>query len=226
MKRYRPLLIEAVIHPEEYLSTIEKKLDVILKRLDKKNYTLTALCMFLSDVLSKHKIDFIGKGNIINGKETHIQYGINEARTQADKYASIRIYCNVMLLKIQQNKIFKDEFKKWLMFVLKHELIHRGQNLNILDLNLRKEVRNIEYEHQKKELSEPEEIMARSWEIIELFKLKNNFSNSDIKNYIRDYSKHEQVNNTLNAYFDYFGSNSKQLKLLYKYMYMYLNEEE
>jgi len=144
--------------------------------------------------------------------------------TKPDEYASIRIYCNPLILQIQQNEIFLNSFKKELLFVLKHELVHRGQNFQIKDLDVRFKVMSSPHESLMKDLSDKKEIMARAWEIIELFKLKNDFTKKEIINRIIKHDDYRGINNTLDFYFRAFGKNSPEIKLLYKYMYLYLEE--
>jgi len=237
MKRYKYLMIEddgfkralfdlseGTINPDKYLYDIEEKIDNVLKRMKNKNYKLTALCMILSSAVSKYKIDFKGESNIVSGQEDFIKFGINKGATKPDEFASIRIYCNPFLLKIQQNEIFLNSFKKELLVVLKHELIHRGQDLQVKDLKLRFEVMSSSHESLIKDLADKKEIMARAWEIIELFKLKNDFTKEEIRIRIIKHDDYRGLNNTLDFYFKAFGKNSSVIKLLYKYMYLYLEE--
>lgn len=82
------------------------------------------------------------------------------------------------------------------------------------------------YNFTKKELKDVKdvkEIMPRANDIIGLFKLK--YNNDEIKNIIQNYPSYKGTNSILDAYFENFTMNSKVMKLLYKYMYGYLNED-
>jgi hypothetical protein len=236
MKRYKYLVIdddgfkkvsydlsEGIVKPDLYLKDIEDKLSKILDKIENKNYNLTMICLTLSSALSKNKISFKGENKISGGVEEYIKFGINGGATKPDKFASIRIYCNPLLIKLYKDKIFCNELKKWFIYAIKHELVHRGQNLLIRDTKLRAKVMSKEHISLIKDLADKQEIMARAWEIIELFKLKN-FNKNEIKERIIEHDQYRGISNTLDFYFFAFGKNSSEIKLLYKYMYFYLLE--
>jgi hypothetical protein len=231
MKRYKPLyprysfnLLESIIKPESYIKDIEDKLNKFLPTIKNKKYDLKKLCSKLEWHFSKNKIYFFPESSRSNGGELYISRGINNAGTKADRYSSIGIYCNPLLVEIQKSEMFANDFRKWFLFILKHELIHRGQNLAIRDTKLLSQVMVKEFGNEEEYLSDKQEIMARAWEIIELFKLMGHFNKEEIKIRIRKYNTYRGINSTLDSYFKLFTIESDVIKLLYKYMYLYLEE--
>lgn len=216
----KPSLLEAVVNPEKYLFDIEQKLDKFIYKIKDKNFDASTLAFKLGWILSQNRIRVKYQKNIIPSLDPSSSFGINEAGTIPDKKATIQVYINDNIVNIQQNKSFANEFKKWFLFVLKHELVHRGQFLAINNSKIRAQVMVKDNSMLINQLKDKQEIMARAWEIIELYKLLANMNNSQIKTAIKNYPN---INNeTLNAYYYFFGKDSKEIKLLYKYMYEYL----
>ena len=127
-----------------------------------------------------------------------------------------------MIIKIQQNELFANEFRKWFLFVLKHELIHRGQNLAVKDTKLLARVMVKEFGNEKEYLSDKQEIMARAWETIELFKFQG-FTKKRIAHILVN-EIYNSENGVLQAYIKTFDKNSNVYKLFFKYLYLYLEE--
>lgn len=234
MKRYKPIfeekkyssslidLYEDIINPILYLGSIEKKLDKALYKIKGKNYSLNKLCFILGFYFSNERIKIepqldIKKGDVYNN------YGINEGACLFDKKATIGIFCNPNLIQIQsKDDKYIEEFKRWFLYVLKHELIHRGQNLKIRDIKLRSIVLSKQYNTIRDELKDSQEIMARAWEIIEYYRIIYNLSDNKILQIINN--KGDSTfggNQTLFVYMQLFEYDSKEIKLLYKYMYLY-----
>lgn len=232
MERYKPYFVEvnnrialqeAIINPNNYLKDIDRKLDKLLNKIINKKYDAKKICRIFSIGLSRYKIEVIYQDFIERGIDINIRFGINSGACLPDRYSSIGIFCNDNIINIQNDINFKNQFKDWFLLVLKHELIHRGQNLAVKDIDVLVKVKSNEKEKFKQELSNPIEIMARAWESVEIFKLVNHLENNDIINILKNYSKYA-LNNTLNTYVELFEKDSKELKLLFKYMYLYLTE--
>jgi hypothetical protein len=239
MKKYKPffinkeflkpilnsnLLIENIIAPEEYLDSILKKFNKIIKII-KKEKSLNQLCKSLSIHFFWCKIQFISQDYTTKGMEDFIKFGINEGRSLPDRYSTIGIFLNNNVLKIYSDKNFYDNFIKWLLFILKHELVHRGQHLRIKDVELRDEVYGKEFDSTKERLATKSETMAIAWEAVELFKLQGFTKERIIKLISSTDIVKKRLCYTLAAYHIYFGTNSLELKLFYKYMYLYLDQE-
>jgi hypothetical protein len=218
-------ITEAVIYPEDYLEIIQKNLDNLFKTI-KKFKNLKSLCLRLSIFFRKNKIEFYAENSIVKGMEQYIKIGINNGKTLHDRFCTIGIFCNENLLKVfnsEENADIKIQFMKWFIFVLKHELVHRGQMLSVDDENLRHDVFQKNYKDRIAYLSDKQEIMARAWEIIELFKLRG-YDIEKISTILKTKNLEKLQISTLRTYQEIFTIDSWQMKLLYKYMYMYLEE--
>lgn len=218
---------EANVFPEEYLKDIEKKIDnlQLYKINNNKKNVVKIICDKLNQKFILNNIKFIYQTQIDNNAyEDYIKYGINSGATLPDRKAKIDVFINPLIVGIIDNIKFEEEFKKHLLFILKHELIHRGQHLRVHNVKLRAEVHNKEYENQIKYLSDKQEIMARAWEIVELFKLRN-YSIEEIKNILKSNDiRLKYTVHPLRVYLDWFDKDSNVIKLLYKYMYGYLEK--
>lgn len=219
---YRKLsLIEAVVNPNLYLKDVESKLDKFLVTIKGKKHSPSKLCFKLGWVLASNRVRCEYEKNIIPNVDDSYKYGLNSGACAPDRRCTIKLYMNNNIVNIQNSTEFSNEFKKWFLFVLKHELIHRGQFLTIENHKIRAEVMIKDNSSIERQLQDKQEIMARAWEIIELYKLTSGLDNSKIKNQIKNYPEYT-TNNVLRIYRDLFGKDSKELKLLYKYMYEYL----
>jgi hypothetical protein len=229
MKRYklkfenykRLSLLEAVVNPNNYLADIEKKLDKFINKIQGKDYKASKICFKLGWDLASNRIRCEYENKIIPNIDPSPEYGINNGACLPDKKTTIRLGLNSNILNIQKDIKFANGFKTWFLYVLKHELIHRGQFLAIKNYKIRAQVMVKDNSSIKKQLEDKQEIMARAWEIVEYFKLINNFSKDKIKEVMKNYSKYN-MNEVISMYIHLFGQDSKELKLLYKYMYEYL----
>jgi hypothetical protein len=223
-KKYSSSLIdlyEDIINPKLYLNNIERKLDKALYKVRGKNYSLNKLCFILGFYFANERIKIEPQGEIFEGDEYNI-YGINSGACLSDKKVTIGIFCNSNLLQLQfKDNNYINEFKKWFLYVLKHELIHRGQKLEIKNVKIRAMI-NSNNKILKDELKEPQEIMARAWEIVEYFRIIYNMSKNKILQIINNTDDITfGGNRTLFVYMELFNHDSKEIKLLYKYMYLY-----
>ena len=218
MRRYNPLY-EYVIKPEEYLNNIQQIIDNSFGSVFSKDNSLQKLCKQLTKLFRNNKIKFI-PGNNQTGIEEYVFYGINEGASLPDEYGTIGIFCNPLLTHCIDNQGFFTQFKKWFLFICKHELVHRGQALQIKDAKLRSEVLQKDTNDIIIYLSDPQEVMARAWEIIELFRF-NNYGDARILKTLQKKDIEKYQIKTLKVYHDYF-EDTQTIKLLYKYMYQYI----
>lgn len=232
--KYQSILLdEAVIFTDEYLEKIISKFNKIRNQFNYKK-SLSIICSRLNIIFLSDKIRFIEQ-EPAKGNDAHIKFGINGGESLVDKYGSIRISLNKHILNSLNNEAFYNLFIKYLMNILKHELVHRGQALRIKDLNIRAEVLSKDYgelitkNNIRKYLADKQEIMANAWFIIQTFKF-HNYDNKKIINLLNTNHKHDDkkilMSNLLKIYHDYFEMNENPIKLLYKYMYLYLQEDE
>ena len=225
-KEYRNsnLIYEAVIYPREYINNILEKIDNLYPSLQRKKYNLKQLCTDLNFHFKNNKIKFFADKEIDITNKKFFKYGINKGATLPDKFGTIGIYCNELSLNIfKSDKIF-NKFKEVLTVCLKHELIHRGQVLKIKDTDIRYEVLKKNYDEDIiKYLSDKQEIMAFAWELTELLRIKG-LKDKEILNLMqKDIPQLRRTSEIANVYFDYFSIKDAQIKLLYKYVYMYLD---
>lgn len=217
-------ITEAIVNPSLYLTQINKDLND-LAYFKFKNSSLKNITMKLNLIFRKSKITFIPQSFIVDDPhEPGIKFGINGAATLSNKNNSIGIYTNENIVKSLQNKDYYTFFVKWLLFNLKHELVHRGQHLKVKDAKLANQVFQKSPKDQIEYLSDKQEIMARAWEIVELFKLFN-YTSDNIRQMIQSKKLEKNQNFTLRTYHELFTMDAWQMKLLYKYMYLYLEED-
>lgn len=217
-------ITEAIINPIIYLNQINKDLKD-LSYFKFKNTSLKNIALKLNIIFRKSKIQFIPQSFIVDDPhEPGVQFGINSSATLSNKNNTIGVFINSNIIKSLQDKDQYQYFIKWLLFNLKHELVHRGQHLKVKDIKIANEIFKKSYKGQLEYLSDKQEIMARAWEIIELFKLLN-YTNDNIRKMIQSKDLEKNQNFTLRTYHTLFKIDDWQLKLLYKYMYLYLEEE-
>jgi len=228
MKRYKQFekfsefyLLEYIIKPEEYINSIEDKINSSYRKAFTKDRELGRICRELTNIFTSNRIVFIPEKTIALGNEEFTFYGINKGSTLPDKKGTIGIFCNYNILDCVNNRNFFNGFKKWFLFVCKHELVHRGQALQIEDAKLRASVLKKDFDDQIQYLSDKQEIMARAWEIVELFRFQN-YSDKQILNLLKKDSIEKFQVRTLKVYHEYFDMSDSVMKLLYKYMYWYL----
>ena len=211
---------EMVMRPEAYLDNIEERVNRLLSAIKNKKYSAKQLCEKLSNRLFFNKIKFIYDGAPITGIDKSIEFGINESMTHPNKW--IQFYINKNIELIQNNSVSFDGFKNWLLVGIKHELVHRGQYLRIKDVDIRNNLNSKNEKSYKSYLSSPQEIMARAWEIVELYKVFYGYDSKKILNSLKHSGVERYFSQVLCMYHDFFAKDSKELKLLYKYMYEYL----
>jgi hypothetical protein len=217
-------ITEAIINPTLYLDQINKDL-YDLAYFKFKNNSLKNIAAKLNIIFRKSKIQFLPQTFIVDDPhEPGIKFGINGAATLSNKNNTIGIYINENIIKSLQNKDYYVFFVKWFLFNLKHELVHRGQHLKVKDAKLANEVFQKSYKDQIEYLSDKQEIMARAWEIVELFKLFN-YTDDNIRKIIQSKKPEKFQNFTLRTYHLLFNMDDWQIKLLYKYMYLYIEED-
>jgi hypothetical protein len=215
-------LFEAVINPEDYLNEINEtinKIYFLLKKLkfnDKK--LVSKITNLLTTFFKKNKIEFIFQSWIEDGDDIFIEYGLNGGATKAN--GKIGIFCNENLFKILDKNFF-DAFKVYFLKILKHELIHRGQALRIKDNKIKIQILEKDFKNDFEYLKHPQEMMARAWDIVEVYR-SIGYSSNEILNILKNRSKEKGFSNTLLVYHKVFKEYPQVLKLLYKYMYMYL----
>ena len=218
---------EAVVKPKHYLFDIGK----VISKHEKDFINIKnpeRLCIKLSLLMRIHKIKFKYDKKATSETGIYFKFGFSGAKTTVDKYNTITIVLNQYILNIKNHEDFKIFYKYFLM-VLEHELIHRGQFLHIKGEALKNSVIRGYDENDIEQYIDKKEIMAYAWTIIQEFKLMFNFDNNKIRGIIKT---RPLVNVTFSPTLEFYrdittkGKNSWVLKLLYKYMYLYLDGDE
>lgn len=216
--------LEYIVKPEDYLEEIEVKICKFVNSYDTKNFNLKKFSKELSKELRKNHIKFIPISEIIKGHDLFIEYGINGSRLLVDDYLTIQLFLNPLVKRIIDQRGSRNTFIEWVLLTIKHELIHRGQNLKIKDNKIQLEVAKKENtEDQKEYLAGKREIMSRAWEIVEMFRLAG-YENREILNILASNRKEKLQILTLRVYHELFNISAPEMKLLYKYMYWYLED--
>ena len=205
------ILIEKVLNPVVYIYTITKLLKSNKKEiLDSfKIKDINSLRITLSEILLPYKIIV----KYINS-EGWASFGNTDTST---KDANIVLYLGNKIQELNSNT-FKD-FIKGIEVILGHELIHRLQVLEA-EVDKIKAKKGIEY------YKNPIEVMAHAWQIVETFTL-NGISPKDILQIIKytdSYNMKKLGGSAMEAYFSRFKIDSKTIKLLLKYIYLYTKE--
>lgn len=211
MQFYQRRYTEAVYSPDEYIKS-----------------NITPLIKSLADIVydSKTKKEIEKKLNKLF-KSLYIEFlfvkdlspiDIVSASTTNNKTQTITIYLSNNLLQVRETNNMKLFFLE-LKSKLSHELIHRIQFIKANQSKLNNQKRDID---EREYLSDKHEIMAFAFNTIEYFRMSGIIDKS-ILQYIK------QNNPILNTcffykkYMDNFTMEDKELKLYFKYIYMYLD---
>ena len=123
----------------------------------------------------------------------------------------------------------KDNFSTFLQeftSILGHELVHRAQVMKAGYGRIPQLVKGVsEGEREINYFSNKKEIMAYAWQIVETISM-NNFLPNDILRLLKTEGETKLIAGgiVLQKYHSLFTSSSKSLKLLYKYMYLYITQ--
>lgn len=206
-------LFEDVIRPELYINNLLNILDENKYILEKyKDYHPQELCNAFSKLYKSHNIVFILK-------PSQIDKFVWNGSTDAKNISSV--WCNTNIVEAYQNyNEFKAQFEKF----LKHEIIHREQQRRINNEKVIDKIIKLSRQSQIKYYGSKQEIMAYAWQIIFDFRIAGK-PDEIIKQLIsKDSFVANRFSKPLEAYKTLFEKDSDVLKLLYKYIYMYLDK--
>lgn len=223
MNQYKSFF-EAVQRPENYVRVIIEDLQRrqnTIQQIAKKNNILN-LALWLSTYLRKYKI-------IIRvDEEIGDYFGFSkEAETLPDKYNTIRMYINskALLIAKEDTEHLFDRFLMGFSNILGHEIIHRLQFHNKVNVDLQKYLMSsktdAEYWYKKQEM------MAYAWTIIEEFRFMK-LSDEQILNIIKNVEIKKSHILTLHVpqlykyYLILFIDDTEARNRLHKYIYEYL----
>jgi len=199
-------LIEDVLNPDYVLQIIRS----IQKNKQALVHSKTAerLVDLLNDILVQDNIyfiynkfndDLIYKGGFYKKTgeiEIHLGQAINNILEKEENF-------NSFLLKAKE--------------VIGHELIHRLQFIKDNEKKMDAE----KYDTIKEYLSSPYEVMSFAWQIVEWHR-NDGMDDDEIKKMLQKKDARKYKNGVLDKFHDVFSIVDKPLRLLYKYMYMYL----
>lgn len=225
------LLQEAIIDPNQYINEIKVKVNS--EKFKKILHTdqMIHACRGLTLLLWKNKIKFIYEKTIAIGSDEFIQRGFNKAGTDSDKFNTIYIFVNDNIKKCIVSDEYYSRMIEQLLLLIKHELIHRAQKLHISNEKEKRKIYDISQDADiKKYYGQKYEIMARAWQIIEELKLFGGMNSEEIKTYMKRKTNGSEMHleNKSLSYYIYnsnFETSSNTIKLLYKYMYLYLEDK-
>jgi len=200
-------LIEDVLNPDYVLQivrSIQKNKQALIH-----SKTAERLVDLLNDILVQDNIyfiynkfndDLIYKGGFYKKTgeiEIHLGQAINNILEKEENF-------NSFLLKAKE--------------VIGHELIHRLQFIKDNEKKMDAE----KYDTIKEYLSSPYEIMSFAWQIVEWHR-NDGMDDDEIKKMLQKKDLGKYKNGVLDKFHDVFSIADKPLRLLYKYMYMYLD---
>jgi hypothetical protein len=215
--------IEAIQNPENYVNLIKNK---IIKFNIKNSFSsLDDLIISLNSYFINEKIKFrLSKNPNILG-EGLLSGGFNP---KTDEIYLFYNYDIIDAFKMDNKKYNDDNFKDFLeglSIFLGHETVHRMQSFK----NKIKKVGTMIDEDKKKHLAQPIEIMAYAWQIVQYIKLYSKKDNKFIRKILTDVRDEENLKIInfivpFKEYYNTFDVNSKTMKLLYKYIYLYTED--
>jgi hypothetical protein len=215
-------LLENVLKPENYVKILKEHFLKHKKGILRKNRTPERLCIYLSLLFKKYKIEF-QLDFAIKSLENDYLYGVSKGEYHIGKKNKndIVIVCNSNIQSIQTDERFLNTFLDIVLKIIGHEIIHRLQGLNVKDEELRKKIYSNNTKDIRIYLSNKYEVMSRAWQIIEELRFQG-VNDSRIKEIIKN-SKNYGMSASLYEYRRIFSDNQQEvLNLLYKYVFLYL----
>lgn len=231
IRRFGVSLKEKVVFPDNYSKEIQKIISgkwfkyVIFKYREPQN-----LLKKLNKLFKHFKISF-EFDPVPKGGDSIVSLGFNGAGTLSDKYNSIFIVLNKNFFKSSSSEDNFNKMCKGFINLLNHEIIHRQQKTFVANEKLKRDIYdNSPNDSDKVYYYSKYEIMAHAYTIIQDWKLLGNMTDTDIINSLRtkrfqDISKLWDYSNAFRNYTVLFDMDSDVIKLLYKYIYMYLKED-
>ena len=213
-------LHEAVID----ISIEKENIKKICKKIKNKIYEVNdfnELKSVLESSFNEYKVTFLFSDSNENDFIKAGGFNVSEMR--------IFIFFHPSLEKTIDEKNEEDYelFCNQLTTILGHEIIHRFQALKIEYEELRKKIFKKSKTEAKKYLSNKHEVMAYAWQIINSFKIYG-LDYKEIRHILSlgdSSTKFILGGQIFSDYHDLFSMKDDTLKLLYKYMYLYLSEK-
>jgi len=220
---YNRFFPEAVINVDKYSTLLERVTETIYRDLKGKSLNRVSMIRYFNKLFKKFKIEFkiVKEEQVI--KNNVYKIGLIGAETLLDKYSTIKIYCNMNIFDITTNEEACKLFIKFLIRLIKHELIHRVQVINILDLKIKKSLATNKKD-QIEYYKNIHELMAYAWEILEELRFSG-LTDKQIEHKLKKLDFTANHSGILFHYVKMFDNNREVLHKLYKYIYMYIHEQ-
>jgi hypothetical protein len=215
-------MFEMVQRPENYYTIIKEKIEVFRNRNIFES--LDDLIISLNSYFIDEKIIFISSKTKMKFDSGLTSAGYNPKTNELYLFYNSDI-SNAFKMENKEQDIYDY---KWFLEDLEgfigHEIIHRMQYFK----DKIKDVGVMSKENRKKYLAKPKEIMAYAWQIVQTFKL--NGKDDDFIKFVlgskRDLENVKIINfiPMLAEYYNTFDKDSNTMKLLYKYIYQYVDK--
>lgn len=216
------IFYEKVQRPENYLNIIKDK----FIQANKKEYKdLNSLLIYLTKIFDNDKIIFKEYTKQLKYSSGIVSAGYNPNTNEIYLFYTNHIERAFKIKDIEYDSEYFNLFMENLHDFLGHEIIHRMQYLN----DKKKIIGVMSTKNKIKYLEKPKEVMAHAWEIGQEFKLYGK-TNEQIKMILKANRNEEEnmkwllFSSRLKTYYENFDSNSKTIKLLYKYIYLYIED--
>lgn len=212
---YAADMLEAVFVPRKEVESILNLLRNSKQEIFNKKLQNEQLCKQLSGILKNYKILFVDIR-----EENEDNFFKKGQFNQISDIISILCFSGINYI-IKDDRYFELFIKK-IQVLIGHELVHRMQYIQ-------RALENLSYktgESFKKYLSDPDEVMSYAWQAVEELRFRFGDDNEIISLIKTESPIKYRVSFALTIYKTEFKIDEKPMKLLYKYMYMYLDSNE
>jgi len=224
MKRYKPLFSgirdnflfnEAVIKVDAYDKILYSLFDKCKPHIQNKNLPVDQIITILNKEFSFLKIVFQAE-KINNSDDAHL--GFNGGGTEDDEYNTIYVFLNS---NCESNfNQYNNKYIATTIKIIHHELIHRNQAIRMKSREIISKEFNYDPDNYREYLQQKIEIMPFAFMVVEESRA-HGWNDDKILQNLKTFSNPSAL---FNGYLKYFDEDSKTVKLLVKYMYMYLQK--
>lgn len=218
MKRYKPLFTgirdnfsffnEAVIKVATYDKILYSFFTKCKPQIQNKKLSIDEIIKILNENFSSLKIIF--QLDKLKNRE--------EGGTDSDAYNTIYIF--LVQGSYKRFFVYNDEYISLLLKIIHHELIHRNQAIRMKSQEIISKIFEYDPEEIKEYLEQKVEIMPFAFMVVEESRA-HGWSDDKILQNLKTFSSPSVI---FNGYLDYFDKDSRIIKMLVKYIYMYLQK--
>ena len=206
-------LYEAVLENLIELENLEVLLYKNARYIIENNYDFNDITQKLDDIFVNHKLRFM-----YQSRASIEKYIIDASYNRESDLIIIYYTTKIEKLTLDNYKEFVKDFKS----LIGHELVHREQSIRVKYDDHWKKMKN---KDDSQYLSDRREVMAYAWQFVNTFRM-NGITDKNIKKILQTNSniKLDIGGIMFKKYHNIFPKNGTILKLLYKYMYLYLED--